>query len=69
MKIGDLRRSLFVAHPCKWNGIVRDKTAEFENRDGEANEAIVMRELLRLIRENAELDHQFAGNRVHSLFA
>ena len=35
MKIGDLRRSLFVNHSCKWNGLVRDMTAANESHDEE----------------------------------
>ncbi len=30
--IGDIRRSLFMPFDCKWNGWVRDMTAELENK-------------------------------------
>ena len=33
--IGDVRRSLFMPWDSAWNGIVRDETAERENRKAE----------------------------------
>jgi len=30
--IGDIRRSLFVPWNSKWNGLVRDVSAELENK-------------------------------------
>jgi hypothetical protein len=70
MKIGDLRRSLFVNYDCKWNGLVRDVTASNEKHDEEVNEHIVHRALLETIRENAMLDHQFPErSRIGELFA
>lgn len=70
MKIGDLRRSLFLDYDCKWNGVVRDITAKHE-RDEEVFVAAVHGELLSIIRADALLDHSFPqedGSRVGQLF-
>jgi hypothetical protein len=63
MKIGDLRRSLFVGHNCKWNGVVRDVTAIHETTDEEVNEGLVYVGLLETIKASAVLDHQFPRDR------
>ena len=72
MKIGDLRRSLFVVQDCKWNGLVREVTAQYEVADEETNETNVYRELIEKIKENAVLDHSLPwerGSRMEELFA
>ena len=72
MKIGDLRRSLFVNHACKWNGLVRDITAANESHDEEVNEHNVYIALIETIKANAALDHQLprenVSSRVQELF-
>jgi hypothetical protein len=34
--VGDIRRSLFMPYDCKWNGWIRDMTAELENKSSTA---------------------------------
>jgi len=72
MNIGDLRRSLFVDHACKWNGLVRDITANQEMAGEEVYPEAVYVGLLETLRCNASLDHQFPRenkSRVDELFA
>jgi hypothetical protein len=64
MKIGDLRRSLFVAWPCKWNGVVRDITASQEMPEEEVYEDAVYVGLLEAIKVNASLDRTFPREKV-----
>jgi hypothetical protein len=71
MKIGELRRSLFVNHDCKWNSLVREVTALRESHDEKVREVNVYRELLEKIKENATLDRELPwenGSRLQELF-
>lgn len=72
MKIGELRRSLFMDWNCRWNGIVRDVTAKHELADEEVPVFPVYEDLFSTIKSEARLDHSFPwqeGSRVQQLFA
>jgi hypothetical protein len=43
--IGDVRRELFLDGSHKWNGVVRDVTAELEVKGGTVDEAAVFKKL------------------------
>ena len=69
MKIGDLRRSLFMDYDCKWNGLVRDVTAALENPEEEVPEVEAAKVLLAKIKTCAHLDRDFhGGHRIAQLF-
>ena len=66
--IGNLRRYLFAPFDCKWNGIVRDVTAKHEH-DGECDAYAVFKKLVRIVRDNGQLDHSFpARMRLEEMF-
>ena len=71
MKIGDLRRSLFMDYDCRWNSLVRDITAKHEKHEEETPELDVFQELLKHLTMQARLDITFPqtkGSRIQSLF-
>jgi hypothetical protein len=71
MKIGDLRRSLFMNYDCEWNSVVRDVTARKEKHDEEVSEYEVTRILLDHLTTQAKLDITFPyekGSRIQRLF-
>lgn len=43
VKIGDLRRELFMRYDCLWNGLVRDITAELEQPDEWCSRSAVLK--------------------------
>ena len=45
IKIGDLRRELFMGYDCLWNGLVRDITAELEQPDEWCSRSAVLKRL------------------------
>jgi hypothetical protein len=66
--IGNLRGYLFAPFDCKWNGIVRDVTAEHEH-DGECDAYAVFKNLVQIVRDNGQLDHSFpARMRLEEMF-
>ena len=69
MKIGDLRRRLFMDYDCKWNGMVRDVTAALEYPEEEVSEVEAVKVLLAKIKTCAHLDRDFpGGHRIAQLF-
>jgi hypothetical protein len=71
MKIGDLRRSLFMDYDCRWNSMVRDVTAKHETHDEETPELDVLKALLGHLTTQARLDITFPqtkGSRIQTLF-
>jgi hypothetical protein len=55
MFIGDLRRQLFIAADCDWNGVVRDITACCETSGMEVDPAIVNAKMQEFYRGRATL--------------
>lgn len=69
MKIGDLRRSLFMDYDCKWNGLVRDVTATLEHPEEEVSEVETAKVLFAKLKTCVNLDHEFpGGQRIVKLF-
>ena len=71
MKIGELRRSLYMNYDCKWNGLVRDVTAQKEKHEEEVSECEVTKNLLDHLTMQAKLDITFPfarGSRIQTLF-
>ena len=71
MKIGELRRRLFVDYDCKWNGLVREVTANCERGDEQVNEYQVVKFLLDHLTALCRLDITFPhenGQRAWKLF-
>jgi hypothetical protein len=69
--IGGLRGQLFVPFDCKWNGIVRDVTAQHEHSGMVVSELVVLRHLVDLVRNEGSLDHSYPdrkGSGTRSLF-
>jgi hypothetical protein len=69
MKIGELRSILLLPFDCKWNGWIRDVTAELETSDEEVDQCAVFEHLILAIRGNAHLDRSFPDrSRIAELF-
>jgi hypothetical protein len=69
MKIGELRRSLFMHYDCKWNSLVREVTATLEKPEEEVSELETSKVLLAQLKRNAHLDRDFPErNRIAELF-
>lgn len=67
--IGNLRRFLFVPFACKWNGVVRDVTAQHEHDGMLCDTLAVFKHLIQIVRDNGQLDHSFpARSRLEELF-
>lgn len=67
--IGQLRAHLFVPFDCKWNGLVRDVTAEFEHEGELVDPYEVFKRLVQIVRDNGQLDHHFpARSRLGEFF-
>lgn len=59
MFIGILRAKLLMPFDCKWNAIVRDKTAEIEQDGNDVDELLALNMLFDYIKTSAKLDNQF----------
>jgi len=58
-RIGTLRRSLFLAKNCAWNGLVREVTAKYEHSDEMVNAPEVYEALICAVRELGQQDQDF----------